>query len=250
MMGIYKITNQVNGKVYIGQSTGIIGRWKNHLKIYNNSNYSLYKRSLYEEMREYGLENFNFSIIELCNKEELDTREEYWINFYESNIKGYNDSNYSECYQKLSEEQVNRIRHLLKTSDIPVSSIAKTYEVSSSTISDINMGRTWYNENIVYPIRVKILNSMKLRDKKCPNCGALILRESQYCEKCSHVFARTVERPGRDELKKLIRTRPFTQIGKMYGVSDNAVRKWCDFEGLPRKKVEIKKYTDEEWALI
>lgn len=61
---------------------------------------------------------------------------------------------------------------------------------------------------------------------------------------------RTVERPSREELKQLIRTKPFTQIGKIYGVSDNAIRKWCDFEKLPRKKNEINKYTDEEWALI
>ena len=43
---------------------------------------------------------------------------------------------------------------------------------------------------------------------------------------------------------------PFTQIGKKYGVSDNAVRKWCDFYDLPRKSTEIKKYTDQDWELI
>lgn len=36
----------------------------------------------------------------------------------------------------------------------------------------------------------------------------------------------------------------------MYGVSDNAIRKWCDAEKLPRKKTEINNYTDEEWANI
>lgn len=54
----------------------------------------------------------------------------------------------------------------------------------------------------------------------------------------------------REELKKLIRTIPFTQIGKQYGVTDNAVRKWCDKYKLPRKVSEIKKYTDEEWEGI
>lgn len=61
---------------------------------------------------------------------------------------------------------------------------------------------------------------------------------------------RKVERPNREELKHLIRTLPFTQIGKMYGVSDNAVRKWCDFEKLPRKKKEIKSYSNKEWEKI
>lgn len=53
--------------------------------------------------------------------------------------------------------------------------------------------------------------------------------------------------PTRAELKELIRNKPFTQIGVMFGVSDNAIRKWCDSYGLPRKKSEINKYTEEEW---
>lgn len=61
---------------------------------------------------------------------------------------------------------------------------------------------------------------------------------------------RTVERPSREELKYLIRNLPFTKIGKMYGVSDNSVRKWCDFENLPRKKRDINSYSDEEWEKI
>ena len=54
----------------------------------------------------------------------------------------------------------------------------------------------------------------------------------------------------RDELKSLIRSTPFTQIGVKYNVTDNAVRKWCDKFGLPRKVSDIKKYTDEEWEKI
>ena len=43
---------------------------------------------------------------------------------------------------------------------------------------------------------------------------------------------------------------PFVQIGAMFGVSDNGIRKWCDAYGLPRKASEIKKYSDEEWLLV
>ena len=59
-----------------------------------------------------------------------------------------------------------------------------------------------------------------------------------------------VSRPSREELKNMIRTSNFTQIGRDFGVSDNAIRKWCDSYGLPRHSKEIKKYTDEEWNLI
>ena len=55
---------------------------------------------------------------------------------------------------------------------------------------------------------------------------------------------------SREELKKLIRNTPFTQIGKQYGVSDNAIRKWCDKYNLPRKKSEIVEITDDEWLKI
>lgn len=55
---------------------------------------------------------------------------------------------------------------------------------------------------------------------------------------------------SREDLKHLIRTTPFLTIGKQFGVSDNAIRKWCDKYKLPRKVSEIKKYTDEEWEDI
>ena len=61
---------------------------------------------------------------------------------------------------------------------------------------------------------------------------------------------RKVLLPTRDELKELIRHKPFTQIGKDFGVSDNAVRKWCKTYELPYKSSEIKKFSDEEWLKI
>lgn len=57
-------------------------------------------------------------------------------------------------------------------------------------------------------------------------------------------------RPDRNELKELIRTKSFLEIGRLYGVSDNAIRKWCKAENLPHKKTDIKNYSDEEWNLI
>ena len=85
----------------------------------------------------------------------------------------------------------------------------------------------------------------------CQRCGKEIpTRDAIYCPDCNYIMARTVERPSREELKILIREKPFTQIGEMYGVSDNAIRKWCDAEGLPRKKTDINKMTDEEWEKI
>lgn len=57
-------------------------------------------------------------------------------------------------------------------------------------------------------------------------------------------------KPSREVLKEQIRTIPFVQIGKMYNVTDNAVRKWCKLYNLPSRVTDIKKISDEEWINI
>lgn len=84
----------------------------------------------------------------------------------------------------------------------------------------------------------------------CKECGVEVSSGNDCCPKCAHKKMRVVDRPAREELKKLIRTTPFTQIGKMFNVSDNAIRKWCKAENLPSKASEIKTYTEEEWEVI
>lgn len=85
----------------------------------------------------------------------------------------------------------------------------------------------------------------------CIDCGKEISRGSIRCLSCNSKY-RTSENAlvSREELKNLIRTQPFTKIGEKYGVSDNAVRKWCDKYNLPRKSSEIKKISNEEWEKI
>ena len=56
--------------------------------------------------------------------------------------------------------------------------------------------------------------------------------------------------PTREELKGKIRLMSFLQVGKEYGVSDNAVRRWCDTYGLPRHMNKIKSIPEEEWVNI
>lgn len=85
MIGIYKITNQITGEVYIGQSIRIKQRWREHC--INSVNGTT---QLYQAMRNYGLKNFSFDVIEECDKEKLNEREIYWISYYNSFNKGYN----------------------------------------------------------------------------------------------------------------------------------------------------------------
>ena len=86
---IYKITNIINGKLYIGQTKKTIEeRFQTHLK--NAKNHI--NRYLYDAMNKYGYNNFIPSLIEECEDNLLDEREIYWIAFYNTTDKkfGYN----------------------------------------------------------------------------------------------------------------------------------------------------------------
>lgn len=86
----------------------------------------------------------------------------------------------------------------------------------------------------------------------CIDCGKPITKRATRCLDCANKFrtSKTVENISRDELKKLIRTTPFTTIATQYNVTDNAVRKWCDKYNLPRKVSDIKQISDDDWEKI
>ena len=86
--GIYKITNELNGKCYIGQSIDIYTRWRSHRSKYVQQHY--HNKALYRAFAKYGIDNFRFEIIERCKRTELDMREKYWIKRYDSYNNGYN----------------------------------------------------------------------------------------------------------------------------------------------------------------
>lgn len=83
----------------------------------------------------------------------------------------------------------------------------------------------------------------------CEDCGCEISYGATKCLSCRNK-EKSKRIPERNELKSLIRTTPFIQIGKQFGVSDNAVRKWCDKYNLPRRSGDIKQYTKEGWDLL
>lgn len=72
MIGIYKITNTVNNKKYIGQSINIIDRWREHRQRASNGT-----EYLYQAIRKYGIQNFVFEVLEECLIEDLNLKEKY-----------------------------------------------------------------------------------------------------------------------------------------------------------------------------
>lgn len=87
----------------------------------------------------------------------------------------------------------------------------------------------------------------------CQDCGVEITKNSKRCISC---FKKSQVKPiselplTREELKKLIYTKTFSEIGREFNVTDNAIRKWCDKFNLPRKKADIKKYSEDAWSKI
>lgn len=82
MIGIYKITNTINNKCYIGQSSDLVKRIRKHIKtLLNGTNRNEHLQNAYKK---YGPGNFTIEIIEECEKEALDEREIFWIDYYKS----------------------------------------------------------------------------------------------------------------------------------------------------------------------
>lgn len=111
-----------------------------------------------------------------------------------------------------------------------------------------------FNEQIDYkPTRVsEVTSTSKSNFTTCKKCGKIISAhtKTQQCPDCYNLSSRTVERPDREQLKDMIRSTPFTTIAAQFGVTDNAIRKWCDQYNLPRKKSDIKNYSDQEWEMV
>ena len=88
MSYIYKITNDINDKIYIGKTAfQIEKRFKEHCQ---DSQRYYENRPLYNAMNKYGIEHFKIEEIEQCNDEQSNEREQYWIKYYDSYNNGYN----------------------------------------------------------------------------------------------------------------------------------------------------------------
>ena len=161
MVGIQKIENKLTHSVYIGQSTNILKRKWAHI-------HAPSKASLIDQrIQEYGEENFSFEILEECKPEELDDREIYWINYYNSYDDGYNmtkggQSQFGEknIQAKLTEKQVKEIISLLENTNESCKSIGEKYNVHRNMIDYINRCKNWnqlheYKENIRKEARQK-----------------------------------------------------------------------------------------------
>lgn len=229
--GIYKIENLINHKTYIGQSRNIENRWRDHKKDPN------YQYPLYRAFKKYGLEKFSFEILEECSIEELDEREFYYIQSYNSLVpNGYN-LKLIGWQPSISWDKAEKLISEIKENKKSMVQLSKEYNLSQQTLSAINNGRSWIFAKEDYPLR-------KTSDFEnfCIDCGVKISKgKTLRCVKCNSKLNRRSERPSKENLFKELSESNFTEVGRKYGVSDNAIRKWCKFYGLPTKSSEYKK---------
>lgn len=101
MVGIYKITNKVNGKCYIGKSKSIGGRWGQHINHLENNKHQ--NVELQYEFNIFGCTNFVFEIIELCEDCDLLKKEKYYINKFRENCYNvFNANKYKNNKEELN----------------------------------------------------------------------------------------------------------------------------------------------------
>lgn len=249
--GIYKIENKINGKCYIGQSVNILRRWRTHKTIANNENHKYKDHPLYRAIHYYKIENFDFSILEECLCKELDEKEKYYIQKYNSFIpNGYNLNmgGQGNFYHGtiLTKYQVDEIKDKLLNSNITEIELSNQYGISNDSISAINTGESWHDDNLNYPLRPKNVLKEKIR---CKNCGKELDKKTitELCLDC-YKIQRNKHIPDREILKQKIRKQSFEEIAREFGFkTGNTIKKWCKKLNLPYLRSEINKISDEDW---
>lgn len=248
MTGIYKIVNLINGKIYVGQALNIERRISEHKR-----GKGVHEQSIDKAIQKYGIDNFSYDVIELCRAEELNDREIFWIAHFNSYRRGYNLTSGGQgspnLSVKLTSKDVEDIYYLLLDYELTQNEIATKFNVSAQTISDINRGKTRVISGYNFPLRDTNIQKHKTIEKKillqhpkteyfC-ECGAKITKDAKQCPTCSRLAQRKVNRPEPRRLAEEIITLGFCATGRKYGVSDNAIRKWCKAYDMPTNKIDL-----------
>lgn len=188
---IYKITNKINGKVYIGLTTVPLSeRWKNHCTSVGRVN-----RPLYNSMKKHGVENFIIEEIDTCDDfNGLGELERYYINLYNSTNPdiGYNMTYGGESNQldgnpraKLTIDEVREIRKIYSEGKIGCYECWQMYKdkISYSAFEKVYEGTTWRNiMPEVYSDENKTIHRTKLKSLPGEKNANAILSDKEVIE--------------------------------------------------------------------
>lgn len=205
LCGIYVFECTKSGKRYVGQSVNIRKRINAHFSSAFSDIAKDKDTPLHRAIRKYGKDAFNWSVIEICEKEKLNEREIFWIKEFNSFKKGYNlTSGGDSPTDRKTDINIDAIIYEIKNSYLFFKQIADKFDVSYETVQAINTGRARYNKNEKYPLRKYRLvesfernceksenNLMKIplnerKQRKCSLCGNPITRKNStgICVMC------------------------------------------------------------------
>lgn len=141
--------------VYVGQTCNISERRKQHEKDepFNNLRVE-YNYPLSRAIRKYGAEAFEFEILESgLSLEEANAREDYWIEYYNTIVNGYNQQRGGNNRTKLTDAQIEEIRDKIANTKMSYSEICAEYGCSGGFLTAINKGESYHSSKYSYPLR-------------------------------------------------------------------------------------------------
>lgn len=246
--GIYKITNLINNKCYIGQSIHIERRWQEHKQSANPANLSFDStKHLYNAINKYGVNNFSFEIIEECEASMLDSLECRYIKQFNSadSLYGYNTQLGGRSGRTATPAYVLEVIFELKQTNETMNELAKRLCLNRRTIIRINSGESWPQENEVYPIRTFTIASLKA--KHSTNSASSKhwklhgkLSNDEYNKRRAETCCKPkYDWPSKEILANELYSTSFEAVGKKYNVSSNAIRKLCKKYNIPTHKKEF-----------
>jgi len=143
--GIYAIENITNHKKYIGRSRDVMNRWKQHIK--NAFNRKI-KHKLYDAIINEGIENFRFYILEITDN--LEEREKYFINKYNTINNGYNTlpggNDFENLYVFRSKLTISEVKDI-KARKLRGEKKKNAYSLYREKITYNGFEKIWYNIN-------------------------------------------------------------------------------------------------------
>ena len=133
---IYKITNKINGKSYIGQTIqDVKNRFYQHCA--TKCNKAVLNMVIHKSIKKYGKSNFTIEVIEEIDSTNLNDREKYWIRYYDSYNNGYNSTKGGQdgikLFKNLDTKSIIREYKFGKS----LREIGRLFNVDKQTIKDL-----------------------------------------------------------------------------------------------------------------